>query len=81
MKDRIRTVASQPDGFVGRAASYGALTNERVHVDVYVPANVFAGTLSFQLGVTVWLPIPVLAALLNSLVAVGADPAAGNVYG
>ena len=59
--------------------AYGALTNEMVHVDVYVPANVFAGRFSFQLGVTVWLPIPVFAALLNSFVAVGAVPAAGNV--
>jgi hypothetical protein len=47
-------------------------------VDVYVPAKVLAGTDSLQVGVTVWLPRPVLAAALYILVAVGAVPAAGS---
>src|SRR5271169_2418393 len=37
--------------------------------------------LSFQFGVTVWFPIPLLAAELNILVAVGAVVPAGSVYG
>jgi hypothetical protein len=45
---------------------------------VYVPAKVLAGTASFHVGVTVWLPIPVFAVALNSLVAVGAVVAAGR---
>ena len=52
-----------------------------VHVDVYVPANVAAGTLSLHVGVTVSFPRPVLIAALNSFVAVGAVVAAGSVYG
>ena len=50
-------------------------------MDVYVPANVPAGTASFHGTVTVWSPIPVFTAALNSLVAVGAVAAAGKVYG
>lgn len=48
---------------------------------MYVPAKVLAGTASFHAAVTVWLPIPVFAAALKSLVAVGATAAAGSVYG
>jgi hypothetical protein len=62
---------------------YGPLTSENVHVDVYgvrLPIAL-AGIASVHVGVNVWLPMPVLAAALNSFVAVGAVPAAGSVYG
>ena len=61
------------------AAVHGPVTNERVHVDVYVPANVLPGRVSVHVTVTVWSPIPVLAAELNTFVAVGATEAAGSV--
>jgi hypothetical protein len=46
-----------------------------------VPGDVLAGTARRQVGVTVWLPIPLFAAVLNSFVAVGAVVPAGSVYG
>ena len=42
-------------------------------------ATVLAGIASVQVGVKVWLPMPVLAEALKSLVAVGAVAAAGKV--
>jgi len=52
-----------------------------VQVEVYVPGCAVAGTANDHVTLTVWLPSPVLAAALNILVAVGAVPAAGSVYG
>jgi hypothetical protein len=46
-----------------------------------VPAQVFAGMASLNVGVTVWLPTPLAAATSNSLVAVGAVDPAGTVHG
>jgi hypothetical protein len=60
---------------------YGALTNDNVHVEVYVPTAVLAGTANVHVGVTVWLPRPVFTAALYNFVAVGAVAAAGSVYG
>jgi hypothetical protein len=62
---------------------YGPLTSENVHVDVYaVPlATAFDGIESVHVGLNVWLPMPVFATALKSLVAVGATVAAGSVYG
>jgi hypothetical protein len=42
-----------------------ALTSESAHVDVYVPAKVLAGKARRHVGVTVRLPIPVLAVALT----------------
>jgi hypothetical protein len=52
-------------------------------VDVYgVPlATALAGMASVQVGVNVWLPIPLLAVAEKTFVAVGAVVAAGRVYG
>jgi len=48
---------------------------------VYVPAYVLAGIETCTVGVTVNLPIPVFAAALKSLTAVGGDEAAGTLSG
>jgi hypothetical protein len=42
-------------------------------------ATALAGIVSVHVGVNVWLPMPVAAEALKSLVAVGADVAAGSV--
>jgi hypothetical protein len=47
----------------------------------YEPANVFAGTETPTVGVTVNLPIPVLAAALKNFTAVGAVEPAGTATG
>jgi hypothetical protein len=58
---------------------HGPDDNVMVHVDVYEPAEAFAGTLTLKVGVTVWLPVPVFTAALKSFVAAGALVPAGSV--